>query len=308
MSGAQKTKAEQGREKTNPYSEWLGPDEIEDLIQGFYGTRVLQFDRPTAEHMLRYNTGNRRVSKRKVDRLAQQMSSGEFENTGEPIIFSAEGVLNNGQHRLEAVVQSEAIVDMDVRFGIPRKAFTKTDTGTVRTGGDVLTIAGVSHGSQISQAVRLLILYERGLPESVRDFVSNDEIARGFERWSDITEATERVQAYNFPKGVKTTPLFAVAYLAARSSGKAKIGEWLETLSSGLTANKEHPAYQLRERLMRGMEAAAGSREGLIERFALMIKSWNLFRKGEHVPMRDFRWKASGKSAEPFPSVTGAKL
>lgn len=61
------------------------------------------------------------------------MSSGEFENTGEPLILSSEGVLNNGQHRLLAVAEADAVVDMDVRFGIPRRAFTKTDIGAPRT-------------------------------------------------------------------------------------------------------------------------------------------------------------------------------
>src|ERR1700751_3512764 len=143
-----------------------------------------------------------KVTRRKLDVLAREMRNGAFENTGEPIIISAEGVLNNGQHRLLAVVEADAVVDMDVRFGIPRRAFTKTDTGAPRTGGDVLTIAGVAHGDIVSSAVRLLILYKRGLPDSIREFVSNDEIARAYECWSGIAEVAQRIAAYKFPKGI----------------------------------------------------------------------------------------------------------
>ena len=39
-----------------------------------------------------------------------------------------------------------------------------------------------------------------------------------------------------------------------------------------------------------------------------MVKSWNLFGKGDTVPTREFRWTATGKNAEDFPRVTGAKL
>jgi hypothetical protein len=46
----------------------------------------------------------------------------------------------------------------------------------------------------------------------------------------------------------------------------------------------------------------------LLERFALMMKSWNLFAKGDTVPMREFRWTSQGKNAEDFPRVSGAKL
>src|SRR6201994_4902895 len=94
-----------------------------------------------------------KVTRRKLDVLARQMRSGEFENTGEPIIISAEGVLNNGQHRLLALVEADAVVDMDVRFGIPRRVFTKTDTGAARSAADVLTIGGVAQGTRVSSAV-----------------------------------------------------------------------------------------------------------------------------------------------------------
>jgi hypothetical protein len=283
-------------------------EEFGRLVKEFYGTRTIVFDRPLAEAVLAYNTGNRKVTRRKLEVLARQMSDGEFENTGEPIIISAEGILNNGQHRLMAVLEAGAVVDMDVRFGIPRRVFTKTDTGAPRTGGDVLTIAGTAHGGQVASAVRLVVLYRRGLPESIREFVSNDEIARAYGRWSGIAEVAQRLAAYNFPKGVRSTPLLTTAYLASRSPGKAKLDNWLYTLATGLDASRDNPAYQLRERLMRGIEAPIGTREGLLERFALMIKSWNLCAADETVPMREFRWRPTGKSAEPFPQVEGARL
>jgi hypothetical protein len=292
----------------NPHAERITAEEFGRLVKSFYGTRTLVFDRVMAEAVLAYNTGNRRVSRRKLEALVQQMSDGQFENTGEPIIIAAEGVLNNGQHRLLAVVEADAVVDMDVRFGIARRAFTKTDTGAARTGGDVLTIAGVAHGGAISSAVRLLLLYRRGLPDSIRQFVSNDEIARAYEAWSDIADTAQRIQAYNWPKGIRSTPLLATAYLASRSPGKAKLDAWLHTLATGLDATKGNPAWQLRERLMRGVEAPIGTREGLLERFALMIKSWNLWAVGQTVAMKDFRWRSSGRGAEPFPGVDGARL
>jgi len=130
----------------NPHAERISPDEFGRLVRGHYGTKTLIFDKAFAERVLEFNTANRRINRRKLDTLARQMRSGEFENTGEPIIVSAEGVLNNGQHRLWAVVEADAVVDMDVRFGIPRRVFSKTDTGTSRTGGDVLTIKGAACG------------------------------------------------------------------------------------------------------------------------------------------------------------------
>jgi hypothetical protein len=82
----------------------------------------------------------------------------------------------------------------------------------------------------------------------------------------------------------------------------------LDTVATGLEVGRDSPAYQLRERLLRGIDAPIGTREGQLERFALMIKSWNLWAKNDSVTMREFRWTSEGKNAEPFPAVNGTKL
>ncbi len=283
-------------------------EQLKEAVATFYGTKTLLFDRSFAEAMLGLNTGNRRVNARKLAQLVSQMRAGTFENTGEPIIVSAEGVLNDGQHRLHAVVESDAVVDMDVRFGIPRRAVTKTDTGAGRTGGDVLAIQGVAGSAAVAPAIRLLILFRRGLPDSIREFVSNAEIADTYEKWKGIEAVGKQVAGFNFPRGVRSTPLLAVAFMASRSPGRDKLSAWLETLATGLASGKSDPGHLLRERLVRGMDAAVGTREGLLERFALMILSWNAFAAGTGLTNKELRWTATGKAAHPFPKVDGARL
>ncbi len=297
-----------GRPTTNPHAKWVDREEFLKLVHDHYGTKTIMFDRALAEAVLELNTGNRRVNRRKVDQLVKQMQSGEFENTGEPVIISEDGIVNNGQHRLLAVVEADAVLDLDVRFGIPRKAFSKTDTGTSRSSADVLTIKGVKAGNQVSSTIRLLILYRRGLPESIREFVSNDEVARGFDEWPDVEEIVTAVNAHAFPKAVKSTPLYATAFMASHTPQKGKLERWLDAVATGLEVGRDSPAYQLRERLLRGIDAPIGTREGQLERFALMIKSWNLWAKNDSVTMREFRWTSEGKNAEPFPAVNGTKL
>jgi hypothetical protein len=96
--------------------------------------------------------------------------------------------------------------------------------------------------------------------------------------------------------------------MASRSPAKGKLDAWLDAVATGLEVSRDNPAYQLRERLMRGIEAPIGTREGQLERFALIIKSWNLWAKGETVTKREFRWTAEGRNAEAFPAVASAKL
>jgi hypothetical protein len=286
--------------------ERIAAAEFDALVPAFGGMRTLLVDADLARHILEtYNSGNRKISASRVGRLAAQMASGEFENTGEPVILSREGVLNDGQHRLQAIVDAEATVELDVRFGIPRSVFPKTDTGAARTGGDVLSIAGASHGSAVAQAVRLLLLYERGLPGAVREFVSNAQVAVAYERWPDISEAAERLAGRAFPKGVRSTPLTCTVFLANRAPGKRKLDAWLDTLETGVGEGKSDPAHQLREYLLRGADAGAGTREAMLERWGTMLRSWALYRAGETVTARDLRWKL-GK--DDFPMLGDAKL
>ena len=282
--------------------------ELDKLIGRFNGSKTMTVDAAAARRLLAINTGNRRVSQRRVAQLAVQMRTDHFENTGEPIIVSDEGILNNGQHRLLAVIEADAAVEMDIRFGIPRRAFVKTDTGAARSGADVLSIRGIPGSAQIAMALRLLIAYERGLPEHLRDYITNDEINRAFDRWPDITEAVAKVQVYRFHPQIRSTPLYATTFLAMRAPKAARVDDWLHVLATGLEAHREHPAYVLRERLLRSVGSDLGTRERQLLRFALMIKSWNMFRQDEEVSMREFRWSNTGREPEPFPRVSGARL
>ena len=282
--------------------------ELDPLIGVYNGLKTMIIDAAAARRLLMINSGNRRVSQRRVGQLAAQMRDGHYENTGEPIIVSDTGILNNGQHRLLAVIEADAAAEMDVRFGIPRGAFVKTDTGAARSGADVLSIRGVSGAPQIAMALRLLIAYSRGLPEHLRDYITNDEINRAFDRWPDIEQAVAKVQVYRFPPQIRSTPLFTTTFLAMRGPKAARVDEWLHVLATGLEAHREHPAYVLRERLLRGVGSELGTRERQLMRFALMIKSWNMFRQDEQVAMREFRWSSTGRDPQPFPRVMGARL
>src|SRR4051812_16889489 len=94
-----------------------------------------------ARYLLTFNSPgetNRRMKTNAVDASARAMRDGKWKNTGEPIIV-ARGLLNDGQHRLQAVVKADVPVLMDLRFGIGRDAFPATNSGSKRTGADALT-------------------------------------------------------------------------------------------------------------------------------------------------------------------------
>ena len=68
-------------------------------------------NKQVAEQYLTHNTGNyRRINQALVDSYALDMAAGKWVANGEAIVFNKSGMLQNGQHRLSAIVKADAVV------------------------------------------------------------------------------------------------------------------------------------------------------------------------------------------------------
>src|SRR4051812_9715883 len=66
----------------------------EIITQQHNGSREYWITPELARWLLEMNTGNRRVSRKRVERYKHIIESGLWINTGEPLIVSDEGILN----------------------------------------------------------------------------------------------------------------------------------------------------------------------------------------------------------------------
>jgi hypothetical protein len=277
-------------------------EDFDSLVASFHGMRTTVVGPELAARMLALNTGNRKVNQRRVDEFALAMASGEFINTGEPIIFSDQGILNDGQNRLHAIVKSGVSIEVDVRFGIPRAAFVRTNTGASRNAADVLSIRGVGSAATIAATVRLLMAYERGLPEHLRDTFDNQAVDSAFSSWPEVPKAMAMVSEAGVRAAFRGTSLYAAVALALRHPKSSGISRWLESVETGYGLEPGDPVYALRERLTKPGKDGAFGRDRQLVRFALMIRSWMLFRDGKRVTTREFKWSRTDK--EPFPRMS----
>ena len=109
-----------------------------------------------AEQMLeRCNTNNRPLNQAKVDSYTDQMLRGLWKKTAQTVSISTDSRLNNGQHRLHAIIKSGMPLDMFVVFGEDRDAFLVTDVQRPRSAGDALHIAGFNGVNHLAAAARL---------------------------------------------------------------------------------------------------------------------------------------------------------
>ena len=102
-----------------------------------------------ASKMLKHynsNTGvdatNRSMSKAAMEKIAKDMKQGEFYGNVSTAYFDDEGMLMDGQTRLQAILNSKTPQHMHVTMGVPRQGMIKMDIGRKRSNADRFRLSG----------------------------------------------------------------------------------------------------------------------------------------------------------------------
>lgn len=251
-----------------------------------------------ASVMLDRNTGNRTLSTTRVERYAADMKSKRWKLTGEPIIFSDAGILNDGQTRLAASVRADVSFTSDVRFGIARDAFDVTGCGAKRTLADVFSIKKEENPTRLAGALNWMNGYERGFSSPKLSHVDGMQM---LEKHPEIRKSViPGAHLYAKTKFMEPSLAIFLHYIFALQD-LDKADAFFEFLTEGVGATgKRDPRHVIRERLI----SNKGDKAKLppIEIAAIMIKAWNSYRKDNEV--NHLRWMTkpmNGASPEAFP-------
>jgi hypothetical protein len=94
---------------------------------GLYTMAIESIGPERAEAYLALNRGNRNIVQSHVAALARDIANGHWMFNAQPICFSREGRLLNGQHRLSAVLEAGLPIEVMVMHGLPEEAFQTYD-------------------------------------------------------------------------------------------------------------------------------------------------------------------------------------
>lgn len=258
---------------------------IDVLVTPEIAKVLLEFNRP--------GETNRNLSTHYLNWTVEALRNGLWNNTGEPIIMSDAGLLNDGQHRLNAIVESGLSAIMDLRFGISRSASANTNSGRKRSGSDALKIAGHEGTARAAAVARNVLCYVAGLPESADMRVSNGEVVAAVERWPDI--ATSAAMGTMLKRGLGNAATFTLAFFAGRTANAVSVQEFFAILRTGEGA-ASNPPHVLREWFIQN-KTSQGSGFGVVRMigFANSIIAWNAWRRGQEI--RRLGWRPD----RPFP-------
>src|SRR5690606_22823320 len=106
-----------------------------------------------------FNHNNRGIKKR-ISAYVADMKNGDWKFNGESIKFS-DRFLEDGQHRLHAIVQSGVAQDLLVVRGLGHETQDTMDDGIPRKFHDKLALHKVPHASLVASIVRKIATWQR---------------------------------------------------------------------------------------------------------------------------------------------------
>lgn len=238
-----------------------------------------------AEYFLTsFNSRNRPISKANVKDLKQKIEDGSYRLNGEPLIFDWDGILTNGQHTLQACLESGKTIQKYVIIGLDPDTFSSLDGGKTRKLDDVLSVHGEDHAKELAIALRLVhIMVNRKKVRNMGKF-HHDAALKELESHPDLKDSVAFILELETPCSYVMSPGYAAAlhYLmmgACEDDSEHIVVEqfWKDVVEMD-NVSKNNPAARLNKRLIAHKQQAEGkhlSRDQIVEH---VIKAWILYR------------------------------
>jgi hypothetical protein len=222
-------------------------------------TVVMMVGPDQAIKWLESNLRNRPMDQKHVDYLIAEMKAGRWKLTHHGIAFDINGVLQDGQHRLWAIVLSGCTVEMNVTFNTPEDCIEYVDGGRKRKDHERMQLSGRYQGKVSKDHVAALRAMLLGVnePRPIPFCREMDLMAR---HKPAVDFAVEHLTT-NRVKGVGSSATRAAVARAWYSADLDRLRRFCDVLRTGMrSANDENVIILLRDYL-----AGCDGREGLAQ-------------------------------------------
>lgn len=244
------------------------------------------------------NKGNRTLRPKRVAAYADAIRDGRWKLSSQGISLSRDGRLNNGQHRLNAIIEAGRPVQMMVVFGEDRAVFDVIDNGAIRGGSDTLHVAGYKNTKTLAAAARLYVIVTGDQPNG-NPSLANDQIKAVIEdhpRLEDWSTSGHRVGAKLKCSTAATTTAFYL--IGEQSEYNRRLEFFIDRLLDGASLRRGDPILTLRDGLTRReLEVARDGTGKNVHVCAAIILAWNRWVRGRTASMSKLRWS----NTDPFP-------
>jgi hypothetical protein len=259
-----------------------------------YRVGVVRVTPARATEWLAKHGPNRTLQPKTMKRYARLMGLGEWVLNGEPIVFDSRDRLINGQHRLQAAIESGHAFTTFVVWGVDGDAIESMDKGRKRTTRDDLVIHGEVYTRTLAAAGAHYIRMDLGDVGSPITVESSD-VRSLIDREPHIRESCITGLAANH---LMPDAWAAALHHALWNRDPGKSDEFFKRLIDGAGLERGDPIFELREKLIKSRHAK-GNPKAIREGFAITIKAFNHWRKGKKVTKSAMRLRPD----EEFPEI-----
>lgn len=229
-----------------------------------------------ANIILGSNPTNRNIRPVKVEQYASDMRGGRWAFNGEPIIIARTGELNDGQHRLNALIAANISRPFLFVFGVGRETRLTLDQGSARTAGDYLGMDGVTNANTVASTCRIVIAYERSGYDSISDakHVTNAEVLSRANADAGIVASAHFAQHRSKETRAFAPPaIIGFCHYVFTGEHPGDAAAYMEQICSGEGLRKRDPAFAVRDRLL---NMGRTSRDPKAE---VIFRGWNAYRQ-----------------------------
>lgn len=276
------------------------------LVNSGVSSEVESIDPTQAAELLKKNTHNRRASKAQVNSLAEAMKNNLWVFDGAPIRIDINGTILDGQHRLQAVIQSKTVQEFLIVRGLQPESQYVMDTGMKRSLSGALSLEKYTNPNYLAAVGVAAFKWEVGfrggsltnggfggtaaptLP-TLLGFVTDRKeefyaaISRG-QKIAHTLKVIPRVATFTAWQFAQIDPEDADVFFAS--------------LASGANLAEGDPILVLRQRLLK-ISAERSQKTDPAVVLALITKAWNFWRDGATIS--HLKWSPGGAKKEPFP-------
>ena len=253
-----------------------------------------------AKFWLQHKHTNRSIHLKVLIKLKRALEHARWEINGETIIFDEQGRLIEGQHRLQAVVDTDVTIWSLVVYGIDKARFKTMGQGSKRTAGDILSIRGEKNARNLAAALRWVWRYENNQMLNAHPDITDDELADTIEEHPDIVQSL--TYGAQMKRGIVAPGLVTALHYLCSKKDKALANHFYWSLAMGTNLEEGNPIYVLRETLAKRVKARQILRD---ERKApMVILAWNILRKDSKTKLRTAQrlgWR--GAVGQPYPVI-----
>lgn len=188
-----------------------------------------------ATEWLERNESNRPLRRDRIERYARDMAAGRWTVNGDAICIASDGTLQNGQHRLHAIIRSGVNVLMPVMFNVDPSARVNMDSGAPRSASDALHLLGEPQAKTVAAIARLVILVCDGRiyqDSHVQGITSHSEIVAFVEEHPEIRRSALAARAATKHVPAPASILGAAHWLIAGVNGTSLADQYLSQLAS----------------------------------------------------------------------------